>query len=81
MCWGLAYVFDKKRYLTRDLVDADFVPKDLKLPKPAPEHEPPKQPTSRSKQKKASEHVQLSRIAGRRVVSIANCFECGHCNV
>ena len=40
-------VFDKNLYLTHRLVEADFGPKDLKLPKPAPEPEPPKQPTAR----------------------------------
>ena len=45
--WGLAQVFDKKLYLTRDLAAADFVPKDLKLLKPALEPESPKQPTAR----------------------------------
>ena len=38
---------DKKLYLTRDVVDSDSVPENLKLPKPAPEPERPKQPTGR----------------------------------
>ena len=67
--WGSAHVVDKKLYLTRDLVDADFPPKDLKLPKPAPEPESPKQPTARvtrSKKKKAGEHVQVFKMRHRR---------------
>ena len=31
--WGLCYTFDGNLYLTRDLMEGSFVPKDLKVPK------------------------------------------------
>ena len=83
--WGSALVFDKKLYLTRDLVFADFVPTDLKLPKPAPEPEPPNNLLPMSPVAKRRRPVSVCKcsgcvIAGRRMVSVANCFERGPCN-
>ena len=73
--WGLAHVFDKKLYLTRDFVDADFAPKDLKPPKPAHELMNPSAPNNvRPVSPVAKRRRPLSMckssgcgIAGRRV--------------
>jgi len=35
--WGLAFFFENKLYVTRDLVDAEHVPEDIKLLEPAPQ--------------------------------------------
>ena len=32
--WGMAHVFDGKLYLTRDHMQGNFIPKNLKLPEP-----------------------------------------------
>jgi hypothetical protein len=44
--WGLAHTFGKKLYLTRDLVDADFIPNNLPVPKA-----PPKKASGKGKAK------------------------------
>ena len=50
--WGMAHVFDGKLYLTRDHMQGNFIPKNLKLPEP--KHQP--------KASSSGEHVQLFRM-------------------
>ena len=54
--WGMAHVFDGKLYFTRNHMQGNFIPKNLKLPEPTPAPKPrPKAPLS-------GEHVQLFRM-------------------
>ena len=82
---GLAYVFDQMPQLDRDLVDVEFVPKGLKLPKPAPAPESPNSLLAVSpvaKRVRPASMCNCSRrvIAGRIAVPIANCFEYDPCH-
>ena len=54
--WGMAHVFDGKLYFTRDLMQGNFIPKNLKLPEPKPAPEP------QAKASSSGEHVQLFRM-------------------
>ena len=58
--WGMAHVFDGKLYFTRDHMQGNFIPKNLKLqePKPAPK---PRAKAS-SKATSSGDHVQLFRM-------------------
>ena len=38
--WGMAHGFDGKLYFTRDHMQGNFIPKDLKLPQPKPAPQP-----------------------------------------
>ena len=38
--WGMARVFDGKLYFTRDHMQGNFIPKNLKLPEPKPAPKP-----------------------------------------
>ena len=61
--WGMAHVFDGKFYFTRDHMQGNFIPKNLKLPKPAPK---PRAKAS-SKASSSGEHVQLfCMVYGRK---------------
>ena len=54
--WGMAHVFDGKLYFTRDPMQGNFIPKNLKLPEPKPAPKP------RPKASSSGEHVQLFRM-------------------
>ena len=54
--WRMAHVFDGKLYLTRDHMQGNFIPKNLKLPEPKPAPKP--QPKASS----SGEDVQLFRM-------------------
>ena len=56
----MAHVFDGKLYFTRDHMQANFIPKDLKLPQPKPAGKP--QAKTSSKASSNGEHVQLFRM-------------------
>ena len=38
--WGMAHVFEGKLYFTRDHMQGNFIPKNLKLPQPKPAPKP-----------------------------------------
>ena len=52
----MAHVFDGKLYFTRDYIQGNFIPKNLKLPEPKPAPKP------RAKASSSSAHVQLFRM-------------------
>ena len=54
--WGMAHVFDGKLYFTRNHIQGNFIPKNLKLPEPKPAPKP------RAKASSSGEHVQLFRM-------------------
>ena len=54
----MAYVFDGKLYFTRDHMQGNFIPKNLKLPKLAPKP----QAKTYSKVSSSCEHMQLFRM-------------------
>ena len=56
----MAHVFDGKLYFTRDHVQINFIPKNLKLPQPNPAPKP--QAKASSKASSSGEHVRLLRI-------------------
>ena len=58
--WGMAHVFDGKLYFTRDHMQGNFIPSNLKLPEPKPAPKP--QAKASSKASSSGEHVQLFRI-------------------
>ena len=58
--WGMAHVFDGKLYFTRDHMQGNFIPKNLKLPEP--KKVPKRQPKAYSKASSSAEHVQLFRM-------------------
>ena len=58
--WGMAHVFDGKLYFTRDHMQGNFIPKNLKLPEPKPAPKP--RPKASSKASSSGEHVQLFRM-------------------
>ena len=53
VCGGMAHVFDGKLCFTRDHLQGNFIPKNLKLPQPNPA------PTPRAKASSSGEHVRL----------------------
>ena len=55
--WGMAHVFDGKLYFTRDHMQGNFIPKNLKLPEPKPAPKP--WAKASSKASSSGEHVQL----------------------
>ena len=55
--WGMAHVFDGKLYFTRDQMQGNFIPKNLKLPQPRPAPKP--RAKASSKASSSGEHVQL----------------------
>ena len=57
----MAHVFDGKLYFTRDHMQANFIPKNLKLPQP--KSAPKTQAKASSKAFSSGEHVQLFRMA------------------
>ena len=52
--------FDGKLYFTRDLMQGNFIPKNLKLPQPKPAPKPWAKASSKSSS--SGEHVQFSRM-------------------
>ena len=58
--WGMAHVFDGKLYFTRDHMQDNFIPKNLKLPEP--KRAPKPQAKASSKVSSSGEHVQLFRM-------------------
>ena len=54
------WVFDGKLYFTRDHMQRNFIPKNLKLPEPTPAPKP------RAKGTSNGEHVQLFRMVYER---------------
>ena len=56
----MAHVFDGKLYFTRDHMQGNLIPKDLKLPQPKPAAKP--QAKTSSKASSSGEHVQLFRM-------------------
>ena len=56
----MAHVFDGKLYFTRDRMQRNFIPQDLKLPQPKPAPKP--QARTSSKASSSGEHVQLFGI-------------------
>ena len=58
--WGLGHVFEGKLYLTKDIVDDNFVPKNRK-PKPVPQPAAKPDPMLASKGK----HIQLFKMRRR----------------
>ena len=58
--WGMARVFDGKLYFTRDHMQGNFIPKNLKLPEPKPAPKP--RAKASSKASSSGEHVQLFRM-------------------
>ena len=58
--WGTARVFDGELYFTRDHMQGNFIPKNLKLPQPKLAPEP--QAKTSSKASSNGEHVQLFRM-------------------
>ena len=58
--WGMAHVFDGKLYFTRDHMQGNFIPKNLKLPEPKPDPKP--RAKASSKASTSGEHVQLFRM-------------------
>ena len=58
--WGMARVFDGKLYFTRDHMQDNFIPKNLKLPQPKPAPKP--QAKASSKASSNGAHVQLFRM-------------------
>ena len=55
----MAHVCDGKLYFTRDHMQVNFIPKNLKLPQPRPA---PKGLRACSKASSSGEHVQLFRM-------------------
>ena len=53
----VAHVFDGKLYFTRDHIQSNFIPKNLKLPEPKPAPKP--RAKASSKASSSGEHVQL----------------------
>ena len=53
----MAHVFDGKLYFTRDHMQGNFIPKNLKLPQPKPAPKP--QAKTFSKASSSGEHVLL----------------------
>ena len=62
--WGMAHVFDGKLYFTRDHMQGNFIPKNLKLPEPKPAPKP--RAKASSKASSSGEHVQLFRMVYHR---------------
>ena len=60
----MAHVFDGKLYFTRDHMQGNFIPKNLKLPKPKPAPKP--QAKASSMASSSGEHVQLFRMVYHR---------------
>ena len=56
----MAHVFDGKLYFTRDHMQGNLIPNDLKLPQPKPAAKP--QAKTSSKASSSGEHVQLFRM-------------------
>ena len=56
----MAHVFDGKLYFTRDHMQGNLIPKDLKLPQPKPAAKPQAKISSRASS--SGEHVQLFRM-------------------
>ena len=54
----MAHVFDGKLYFTRDHMQGNFIPKNLKLPQPNPAPKP--KAKASSKASSSGEHVRLS---------------------
>ena len=54
----MAHVFDGKLYFTRDHMQGNFIPKNLKLPQPKPAPKP--HAKASPKASSSGEHVQLS---------------------
>ena len=57
---GMAHVFDGKLYFTRDHMQGNVIPKNLKLPEPKPAPKP--RAKASSKASSSGEHVQLFRM-------------------
>ena len=53
----MAHVFDGKLYFTRDHMQGNFIPKNLKLPEPKPAPKPRAKASSTTSS--SGEHVQL----------------------
>ena len=58
--WGMAHVFDGKLYFTRDHMQGNFIPKNLKVPEP--KSAPKRRAKASSKASSSGEHVQLFRM-------------------
>ena len=58
----MAHVFDGKLYFTRDHMQGNFIPKNLKLPEPKPAPKPRAKASSTASS--SGEHVQLFRHGG-----------------
>ena len=56
----MAHVFDGKLYFTRDHIQGNFIPKNLKLPQPNPA--PKLWAKASSKASSSGEHVRLFRV-------------------
>ena len=54
--WGMAHVFDGKLCFTRDHMQGNVIPKNLKLPEPKPAPKP------RPKASSSGEHVKVFRM-------------------
>ena len=57
---GNGHVFDRKLYFTREHMQGNFIPKNLKLPAPKPTPKP------RAKASSSGEHVLLFRMVHNR---------------
>ena len=60
----MAHVFDGKLYPTRDHMQGNFIPKNLKLPQPNPAPKP--QAKASSKASSSGEHLRLLRMVYNR---------------
>ena len=58
--WGMAHVCDGKLYFTRDHMQRNVIPKNLKLPQPKPAPKPGAKASSKASS--SGEHVQLFRM-------------------